>query len=555
MKKAFFLIIASLVLFGCNQTQSPDTAIDAHDHGDNMNSVTMWSDQMELFMEFAPLISKQESQFIVHLTKLENFKPVTSGQLSFVFEPHGGQPQTIVVDGVARDGIFLKNITIEKPDEYDVLLKYSGEGITETFDLGHIEVFADEAEMEAHVHGEADHAHTDEDADHAHTDDHDETAHGEDGHDHDDDSGHQPADDQQADDHAHGAADITFLKEQQWKTEFQTAFGRIMKIKSSIMAISEIIPHQHGYAEVVSPVEGYLNIAHNEEMVIPGTRINKGDVLVVVCPHVGRSNTWTERKLSYERAEKNFDRAKNLLERNAISQREFEEIRQDYLIEKAGFETLVNTYGAEINLEDPTCGHFQLKAPIDGIVAEVLVLPGQTVEAGANLVTIIDPSVVWLRADIYEKDYYKLGKPDGATLYVSGLDEHLHLNANELLLLNKSDLVNKQSRTVPVLFEIANKDRKLKIGQVVQADIYTANEQESLCVPEDAILDEDSQKVVFVQHEGEAFEKRVVKPGPHYNGWVAIKDGLHKGERVVTQGVYFLKLASVTTAVGAAHVH
>ena len=533
MKKTFFLLLTSLALLSCNRNQTPDAALD--DHGEHMNSVTMWSNQMELFMEFAPLISNQESEFIVHLTKLENFKPVTSGQLSFVFDSHSGQPQTIIVDGVTRDGIFLKKITIKNPDEYDVILKYNGEGFSEIFDLGHIEVFADKAELEEHIHGDVERKQENGDVDN--------------------DSDHQHADEHETDNQTHSASDITFLKEQQWKTDFQTAFGRKMKVKSSITAISEVIPHQHGYAEVVSPVDGYLNVAHNDEMVIPGTPVKKGDLLAVVCPHVGRSNTWTERKLSFERAEKDFERAKNLLERNAISQREFEEIRQDYLIEKSGFETLINTYGADINLEDSTCGHFQLKAPIDGIVAEVQVLPGQTVDAGAKLVTIIDPSVVWLRADIYEKDYYKLGKPDGATLYVSGLDEHIHLNANELLLLNKSDLVNKQNRTIPVLFEIVNKDHKLKIGQIVQAEIYTADEQESLCVPEDAILDEDSQNVVFVQHEGESFEKRVVKPGPHFNGWVAIEDGLHLGERVVTQGVYRLKLASVTTAVGSAHVH
>jgi membrane fusion protein, heavy metal efflux system len=529
MKRILLVVLTSLVVLGCNRAKSPDPNAHGNDHGDFNNSVTLWTEQMELFAEFAPLISKKETEFIVHLTKLENFKPVTSGQLSFVFGPHSGQPLTFDIDGVTRDGIFLKKISIQKPDVYDVLLKYVGEGLSETFDLGHIKVFADEAEIESFVHIEEN---QNEDDDQTHS-----------------------LDDFIADTHENDNADITFLKEQQWKTEFQTAYSRRMKVKSSITTISEVIPHQHGYAEVVSPVEGYLNVAHNEEMVVPGTQIKKGDLLVVVCPHVGRSDTWTERKLSYERSEKNFERAEKLLERKAISQREFEEIRQHYLVEKAGFETLVNTYGADVNSENQGCGHFQLKAPINGIVAQVNILPGQTVKAGANLVTIIDPSVVWLRADIYEKDYYKLGQPDGATLFVSGLDEHIHLSSKELLLLNKSDLVDKQNRTIPVLFEIVNKNRTLKIGQVIQAEIYTADEQESLCVPEDAILDEDAQKVVFVQHKGEAFEKRVVKPGPHYNGWVAIEDGLHAGERVVTKGVYQLKLASVTTAVGAAHVH
>lgn len=518
MRFALILIVAFSIV-ACRQ---PAVEVDdGHSHEDSHSTtITKWSENLELFVEFAPIIKGQETEFIIHLTKLSDFKPVTSGSVELDLQPHGGEPQVFKAEEMSRPGIFQPAIKMDNAGEYDCVIRFSGENLEDEFDIGHVEVFESLADMEEQEHDDSHAGHS-----------HGEAAH-------DEESG-----------------DITFLKEQQWKTGFATAHGRFMKVKSSITAIAEVIPHQHGYAEVVAPVDGYLKVEHNETMVIPGTTIKKGDLLATVCPHVGRANTWTERKLSFEQAIKNFERAENLLQRNAISQKEYEEIRQQYMIEKTGYETLLGANGNRSGTAGDGCNHFELTAPISGIVAAVDVLPGQTINAGQKLLTIVDPSIVWLRADVYEKDYYKLGRPDGATLFIPGLDEHLHLAGDEMVLLNKSDLVDRENRTIPVLFEIQNRGRLLKIGQVIQAEIYTSEQQESWCVPEDAILDEDFQKVIFVQHGGESFEKRVITPGPHFNGWVAIKEGLEPHERIVTKGAYQIRLASVTTQVGHAHVH
>ena len=523
----FFLII----MLSCGRVAEKQNHTDEHAHDDHAIKITKWSDNHEIFMEFQPLSANQNDEFIIHVTNISDWTPVTSGRIELHFQPDQGNVQKIESHELLRSGIFKVDVLLTEPDEYHTILVYSDGQKNDTFELGHIKVSGSGVDE----HSDAEHEH-----DHAETERLDmknDQDHGE--HENEHFSGEE----------------IVFLKEQQWKTDFKTGLGQMMTVKSSITAISEVIPCQHGYAQIIAPVDGFLNINHNENMAIPGMHVKKGDVVATVCPYVGRTDTWTERQLSYETAAKNFERAQALLEKQAISQREFEDIRRNFLIEKSGFEALKNNIPAESNQEFENCSHFQISSPVDGIVSNINVTPGQTVKAGDILATIVDPSVVWLRADIYEKDYYKLGKPDGATFYVQGLSESVHLGKDDLVLLNKSDLVDPESQTIPVLFEIVNKNRILKIGQIIQTELYTSDLKESFCVPQDAVLDEDFQKVVFVQHSGEVFEKRVVKPGVHFNGWVAIESGIDSGERVVTKGAYQVKLASLKTNIGHAHVH
>ena len=70
-----------------------------------------------------------------------------------------------------------------------------------------------------------------------------------------------------------------------------------------------------------------------------------------------------------------------------------------------------------------------------------------------------------------------------------------------------------------------------------------------LAVPETAIVDDAGRKVVYVQVEGESFERRLVALGIRSGGWVQVTSGVAKGERVVSRGAYEIKLAASGGAV------
>ncbi len=517
-----YIKLTSLLLVALIACSKPGVDEHAgHDHGEEAVSLTTWTDDYEFFAEFSP--NEDHSQnALIHVTQLKDFKPLVDDHIAIIFESESDQVLFDQELELARPGIYSSAIELpETSEHYHVALRIGNE----MFDLGHVAF--DEHELEGLAeseNGEHDHEHDAE----ANENNHNTDIKGE---------------------------IVPFLKEQQWVADFNVYKSKVGDVRSVVYAIGQVIPHQQGLSEIVSPVEGYLNVNHNQNMVVVGARVKNGQILATLCPPIGRSNTWTERYLSFQRAEKNYQRAQELKKRQAISNTEFEQIEQDYLVEKAGFETLLNAYNITPDMNNKECMHFYVKAPIDGIVSEMNIKPGQNIGAGDQMMTLVDPDVVWIHADLYEKEYYRLGKPDGATLELPGRDEKLHLDKNEIKMINKGEIVEQETRTIPVLFQLQNKDRVLKIGQTLQMNIYSASDDKAVIVPVSAILDEDIQKFVFVQHSGESFEKRLVKTGPVYKDNIAILEGLNPNERIVTKGTYLLKLATVTTAVGHAHSH
>jgi len=528
--------ILFFIITGCgnqsdHQTESGE---DGHAHEEeHVLSVTQWTGQFELFMEYEQPVVSETVPFFIHLTHMDNFKPVTKGTVTLLFKKSGGEAVTRANLSLARAGIFIPEISIPDAGEYDLSLIYNNDAAEYTFDIGGFHVFATEHDKDGdHVQ---EHEHEQEQT-HEHESDEDQE--------HDHEQEESPVE------------SITFLKEQQWRTEFETLECRILPVKASIAAIGEVLPRQSGYAEIVSPVEGLLNVQYNRDMVIPGKRIRTGEKLVTLSPPVAGENSWTDKRLSFEKAQKDYERAKNLLGRQAISQREFEQVQKDYLLQKAGYEATLNLYGIEPDKNKGTENMlFNMTSPINGIVHDIMVLPGQKISPGQKLMTIIDPSFVWLRVDIFEKDLLQLDSPGGASVTVPGKSSPVILKPDQLKLLSKGNFIDQQSRTIPFLFELQNKADQFKIGQFLQLELYTTKEKRELTVPKSAIIDEDVQKIVFVQREGESFEKRIVKTGPAFEDVIIINDGLAAGERVVTKGAYQVKLASMNTNIGHGHIH
>ena len=489
-------IVLSLITSGCSAGEDK-SGIQSTDESEVPSaSVTQWTDEMELFMEYPLLVKSTPGKFVIHLSVMEDFKAIQGGAVILTFQHQSGQIFQVKRDYLLREGIFNPMVELPLPGPYLFTLNYNGPRVSETFQIDDFVVYesADDIPRES----ESD------------------------------------------------AGAITFLKEQQWKIEFRTESAQVRPMRGSIQAIGEVLPRQLSYAEITSPVEGILRVEHNQAMVIPGTVVTKGQTLATFSPQLGSVDSWIDRKLAYEYAKTEYERAQRLKKKNAISNREFEEIKNNYLIQKAGYETYTQSDNSDL---------FQLRAPINGIVTEITVFPGQKISAGQKLMTIVDLSTVWLRINVFEKDYYGMKTPQGAALTVPGLKSAIIVEGSDFRLLSMGNIVDADSRTIPILLEITNPDHILKIGQMTQVELYTSRETRSLSIPESALYDDDAQQIVFVHVEGESFEKRAVKTGSRYKGLIAIQSGLKAGERVVTQGGYLVKLASTSKEIGHGHAH
>jgi RND family efflux transporter MFP subunit len=496
MNIACFLILYGVLFIGCKPSSHEH---DSHEMEIPSTSVMLWTDKMELFMEYPIPVAGEPLKFIIHLTTLDDFKPVTEGTVILRFTSANNEAVEFKAGKLLREGIFTPEETIPTPGNYSFTIDYVGNETSDSFDIGQVEVYSSKADIPAQPESE--------------------------------DSG------------------ISYLKEQQWKTDFETRLAENRKVRSSVVAAGEIIPKLQSYAEIVSPVDGIIDVSRNRNMVIPGNEVVKGQAVTVLTPPLDVSNSWTDMKLAYQNSKNEFERAERLLAREAISRREYEKIKNDYLTRKAGYESISGAYG------QGSSESFDLRTPITGIINEVFIVPGQKVTAGQKIMSVIDSSEVWLRANMYEKDYYKIGTPNGASFRISGMDSPVLIDEDDFKLVSEGNVIDAWNRTIPFIFEIENPNGILKIGQIFQVDLYTSEEKDAVTIPESAIYDDDGQNVVFIHKEGETFEKRSIEAGDRYLGFVEVRSGLNEGERVVTKGVYQVKLASNTASIGHPHAH
>ena len=175
-------------------------------------------------------------------------------------------------------------------------------------------------------------------------------------------------------------------------------------------------------------------------------------------------------------------------------------------------------------------------------------------EAGAPLFTVVDPSVVWLRVNVPAAQAANVSRSAGAEFRVEGSERVYEARR----VVSVGSVIDSLSRTVPVLLEVANPDASLKIGANARVAVRTGLRESGVVIPATALLDEDGRPVVYVQPEGEAFEKRELTLGGREGGpqgdRVLVRAGVKAGERVVTGAAYQVRLASLSTSVPA-HGH
>jgi len=123
-------------------------------------------------------------------------------------------------------------------------------------------------------------------------------------------------------------------------------------------------------------------------------------------------------------------------------------------------------------------------------------------------------------------------------------------------LVSVGNFVDPQRRTVKVIYELANRNRQLAVEQAASLRLFRRARKEGPAIPESAVVDDAGRPVIYVQTGGETFERRTVTLGERQGRMVLVTTGISSGERVVTEGAYLIRLASMSTqAPSHGHAH
>ena len=547
-----------------NEAHSHDHE-DGHDHGHEGEGhllLTAYSDGLEFFAETGTFVAGQEVSVLLHVTELQDFKPYVGEDVSVCLVPKGESA-----------GDNCGNCS-----------------------HGHGKEAEPEIEGEGHSHQHEGHSHEGE----AHED----HQHEGEGHTHQHESeGHQHEDEGHTHQHegktevqgiyrfcvraeAEGEANLVFSadgqrasipvrvfgsaseaseyaeslevrssngavfpKEKSWSVDFATEEAVLEPFGQVIRATSRVQPSQEEVFTVSALTDGVVSIG--AKALVEGREVRKGETLCIVK---GSGTADENLATKYARAEADYNFARNEYERKKalasdriVSESELRQAEAAFEIAKAVFENLKGNFDASGQ---------SAKSPIEGFVTSVTVSNGQFVRAGDPIATVSRSRSLLVVAEIQPRYSACLKDICGATF--KDMDSGRIWTLDELggKVVSYGKSVSSDSPLIPVTFSVPNKGGFIP-GSFLQTRIITRSETPAITLPTTSLIEEQGNYFVYRQLTPEYFEKTPVTIGASDGLRTEIRSGLSAGERVVSKGAMFVKLAQASGALDphAGHNH
>jgi len=203
---------------------------------------------------------------------------------------------------------------------------------------------------------------------------------------------------------------------------------------------------------------------------------------------------------------------------------------------------------AELTDASHVVSEVTVPAPAAGVVIARSVNPGQVVMAGQDLFVVTDLNSVWVIGDLYEKDFARVAVGSPATVTIPSAPQNV-LRGRVAYI---DPRVDPAARTAKVRVEVPNRSGVLRLGMFVTVSFETAGGSRVTLVPRSAVQFIGDRAVVYVPVEdGEGrFTERAVKVGQAVGDSVQVLEGLKPGEKVVTEGSFFLRAEAARTRAG-----
>lgn len=336
---------------------------------------------------------------------------------------------------------------------------------------------------------------------------------------------------------------------QQGEQQRQAPAVEVMTVAPQSVKISTQLPGRtssYRVAQVRPQVSGVLLERNFEE----GTYVEQGQQLYQIDPAIFQAEV-TSAKAEVERAkavlrssELRYNRFKELVQENAVSQDEFDTAEATFYENKAA----VALAEAQLKKTEINLNYTTVNAPISGVVGRSNFTEGALVTASQaeHLVTInqLDPIYVdisqsskaflMLKADI-ESGRIE-ANPDGnapVRLNLNGLD---YKHQGELLFSEVS--VEEDTGAILLRAEFPNPENDLYPGMFMRAAVSEGTLNQALLVPQQAVTrDPRGRPYVMIVTEDNKVEQRLIETERAIGSDWLISSGIASGDRVVTAGL------------------
>jgi len=488
----YIIIVLAFLAMSCNNKSE-----DAHAHNEDGSHVgeeiprlshTIWTDKTELFVEFPALIVGNGSRFAAHFTVLDKHQPVQEGSVTVSLIKDGKGIRN-TVDAPSSPGIFSPAIQPKEEGNYQLVFELTTPEYSDKITIDDVTVYANIDEAIKALGTE------------------------------EEDEG------------------ISFLKEQAWKIDFQTAPVVSGKIYDVINTSGVWMPSPGSTKSLAAKSNGVVDFKVNN--LTEGTAVKQGQLLMSLNSQGLASNNLStdiaSAKATFQQAKSEYERKKELYESKIVPKSEFEKVESSFEIAKANYQSLVSGVSG---------GSKQIRAPFDGFIKSITVSNGDYVEQGVALVTVGTHQSRVLKAQLAPNYGLTMGNVQGIW-YQDNDNQWKDVTDAEGKILSIGKDVERENPLISVFTEV-NATVDMPIGSLTPVQIAMGNATQNTMIPVNALLEDYGSYSVIVQLSGESFERRPVKIGKRNGENVEILEGLQVGEVVVTTGAYQVKMASMS---------
>lgn len=307
-------------------------------------------------------------------------------------------------------------------------------------------------------------------------------------------------------------------------TEYSKEFHSTGTIKA--------IPNQ--YAQIAAPFTGRITKSH----IRLGQHIKKDEPIFEInsSDFFDASNSFFQSKQEMQLALKNLNRQKDLAKNGVGTQKDLEEAEVNYAIKEKDFENAklsLNVF--QVNADKLIPGQSLIvRSPIEGEVIDNKIVIGQYIKEDQEPIAIVaELKKVWVVGQVKEKDINNISKDS---------DVEICTSANSCIkarVYHISDILDEETRSVQVYIECSNPNRVLKPGMYASVKFINAAKK-SIIIPSSAVLQMENSNYVFVEISKNIFERREIQATTISTDKLLITSGLTQGERIVSEGSYFL---------------
>ncbi|WP_428418603.1 efflux RND transporter periplasmic adaptor subunit [Methylibium sp.] len=177
-----------------------------------------------------------------------------------------------------------------------------------------------------------------------------------------------------------------------------------------------------------------------------------------------------------------------------------------------------------------------LTAPSSGVVAELVVREGMTVEPGMMLARINGLSTVWAVADVPEAQAALVRPGAKVEARSPGAPGDVFRGTVQAVLPQ----VDAATRTIKARIQLSNVGLKLSPGMFVTMQFMDSLQEKALLIPTEALIQTGKRSVVLLAEDGGRFSPVDVQAGIEYSGQTVIKTGLKAGQRVVVSSQFLI---------------